>query len=451
MSKFYRLRKSWAGLDPATKSVATLAELNLKSESDVDHLVAAGIVEKGADASDVVMSDVVSKAMPAMTDAVTKALEPLLQKWGGLAGTGKLDISVSQGAADKTKSFGDFLGCVVKGDVERIHNVYATTKAPLSEASGTGGGYLVPPEFMATLLRISAEKGVVRPRARVIPMTTRTLQIPALEQGTPGANGKFQVLGGLVASWTEEATTRAETEPLFRQIELIAHELAGYSVASRSLMADSAVALDALLTGLFADAIAMHEDYAFLAGDGVGKPMGVLNSGALLTGGPNAGVNRTTSNQFKLADAAWMLSRMMPSSLDNAVWVMSQTLIPYLLQLQDTAGNVVWIPNFYNPSDGQMGGAQHSMVPILFGRPIIFTEKLPAIGSVGDVLFVDLSFYLLGDRQSIEIAASEHVNFLKNQMTWRFLHRVDGRPWLNAPYKYQDGTTQVSPFIALAA
>jgi regulation of enolase protein 1 (concanavalin A-like superfamily) len=29
------------------------------------------------------------------------------------------------------------------------------------------------------------------------------------------------------------------------------------------------------------------------------------------------------------------------------------------------------------------------------------------------------------------------------------VHRVDGQPWLNAPLTYQDGTTQVSPFVTL--
>ena len=48
-----------------------------------------------------------------------------------------------------------------------------------------------------------------------------------------------------------------------------------------------------------------------------------------------------------------------------------------------------------------------------------------------------------------EIAASEHVNFLQNQMTWRVVRRVDGRPWMDNPVTLQDGTSQVSPFITL--
>ena len=209
-------------------------------------------------------------------------------------------------------------------------------------------------------------------------------------------------------------------------------------------MADSAQALDAFLTGLFADTIASHEDFAFLNGDGVGKPLGVL-AGSFKCA---LSVNRGTPTTFKLVDAAKMWASLLPTSQGNAVWVMSQSLIPQLIQLADQAGNSLFLPNFYANGTGG-GGAQASMVPMLFGRPILFTEKLPVLGTRGDVLLADFSHYLLGDRQAIEVAASEHVNFLKNQYTWRFLHRVDGQPWLEAPYSYQDGTTKVSPFVVL--
>jgi HK97 family phage major capsid protein len=85
----------------------------------------------------------------------------------------------------------------------------------------------------------------------------------------------------------------------------------------------------------------------------------------------------------------------------------------------------------------------------LLGRPAIMTEKLPALGTKGDLILVDPSLYIIGDRQQIEIAASEHVNFLANQMTWRVVERVDGQPWLDKPITLQDNATQVSPFVVL--
>ena len=42
-----------------------------------------------------------------------------------------------------------------------------------------------------------------------------------------------------------------------------------------------------------------------------------------------------------------------------------------------------------------------------------------------------------------------HVNFLKNQMTWRVVERVDGQPWLEKPITLQDASSTVSPFVIL--
>ena len=85
----------------------------------------------------------------------------------------------------------------------------------------------------------------------------------------------------------------------------------------------------------------------------------------------------------------------------------------------------------------------------LFGRPVLISEKVPSLGNQGDVNLLDPTLYVIGDRMQIEVAASEHVNFLKNQMTWRVVERVDGQPWLEKAITLQDGASQVSPFVAL--
>jgi hypothetical protein len=49
---------------------------------------------------------------------------------------------------------------------------------------------------------------------------------------------------------------------------------------------------------------------------------------------------------------------------------------------------------------------------------VLVSEKLPSLNTVGDVLLCDFQHYLIGDRQQIEIAYSEHVAFLSNQSVW---------------------------------
>jgi HK97 family phage major capsid protein len=85
----------------------------------------------------------------------------------------------------------------------------------------------------------------------------------------------------------------------------------------------------------------------------------------------------------------------------------------------------------------------------LMGLPVIFSEKVAAPGSAGDVILADFSYYVIGDRRSLAIASSEHYRFLNDQMTWRFTHRMDGQPWIKAPITLADNTNTVSPFVYL--
>ena len=319
-------------------------------------------------------------------------------------------------------------------------------KAALAESGGTTGGYTVPPQFVNQLMSLSVEESIVRERATVMPMTSLTMQVPALDQTTVQSAGTTPFLGGISATWTAEAATRSETEPTFRQIELKAHELSFYTVASNNLLADNAVGLDSLLTQLFSQAIGWYTDYAYFQGNGVGKPLGILNAAATIS------VNRAGATAFAYADACNMLAKLyrLIANGDSVAWVMSPSVIPQLLQLKDGSNRLLFIPTLTagirdaipTPKGPQSFGT-------LFGIPVIISEKLPALGTRGDVILCDFSKYLLGDRMELQIDVSPHVKFLTNQMVWRVVWRGDGQPWLNNYITLADAATMVSAFVAL--
>ncbi len=345
------------------------------------------------------------------------------------------------GSGDPKKSFGDWALAVARGDRSYLEKHYGSTfvawqqKAALAEASGVTGGYTVPPEFYQQLQTIMAEQTFIRPRAFVVPMASATLQMPYLDVTTVQSAGVSPFFGGVQMSWTAEAQTRTETEPQFRQMELKAWELSGYTVSSNVLLQDSVMGLEQFLMMLFAQSIAWFEEYAFLQGNGVGKPQGMLSAPAAIA------VTRNAPTSVQFVDVATMWSKLLPMSWGKAIWTFSPTVVPQLLQLKDGNGRAIFI------SIDQ--GITKTPTWSLLGRPAYPTEKVPALGTKGDLMLLDPGLYVIGDRMSIEIAASEHVNFLKNQMTWRVVERVDGQPWLSAPVTLQDTTTQVSPFVVL--
>ena len=344
----------------------------------------------------------------------------------------------------EVKSFGDFLYAIRVGNHKRLRGVYHSvrtnldddfdaTKTAMAEDAGATGGYLVPTEFENRLLEAARESSVVRASgATVIPGNARQVEVPALDVETAPDAGESAFLGGVSMAWTEEAAAITETEPSFRQVTLTAHKLAGYSLASNEVRADSAQSLDSILSRLFGDAIAWFEDYAFLRGTGVGQPLGILNSGALISDA------RSAASAFALADGADMMSRFLPQSWNKGAWYLAPDLLTKLIQ--QVSAPLSWLTDL------------RSGLPMTYlGKPVYVTEKLPALNTAGDVLLVDPSYYLIYDRAGVSIAYSEHYKFVNDQGTWRVTKRVDGQPWINAAITLQDGTRTVSPFVALAA
>jgi HK97 family phage major capsid protein len=149
-----------------------------------------------------------------------------------------------------------------------------------------------------------------------------------------------------------------------------------------------------------------------------------------------------------------MYSRMVPSSVQNAVWLINPDIYPQLFKLSiagtDNTGNAVtgWGGMVYTPANGFAGAPFGT----LFGRPVIPTQAMETLGDYGDIAFVDLSQYLLllksGPNPKVDV--SMHLWFDQDVTAYRFVLRIGGIPWWDAPVSARDGSSTYSPFVALA-
>ncbi len=308
-------------------------------------------------------------------------------------------------------------------------------KAAFAEGAGTSGGFLVPPEFSSDLKALAIEGAQFRPKATVMPMTSMELRMPYVRDTSHSSS----VFGGITANWAPEAGTLVESEATFADVLLRARKLTGYTVASNEILADGAIGLEAFIRQRFPQAITWFEEQAFWNGQGGGEPLGLLNSTALIS------VTRQQSGHIVFEDLVAMDSQMLPMSQNNYCWFAhpkcKQDLYTMALSV-GTGGSAVFL-NVFN------GGATVAPAATIFGRPLIFTEHLSALGTAGDIVAVDLSYYLIADRQDLAMEASPHVKFTSDQTVWRFIERLDGRPWLDSALTLHDGSFQVSPFVQL--
>lgn len=330
--------------------------------------------------------------------------------------------------------------------------INVVTKA-LAEGVGSTGGYTLPIQFNMELMRLAAEESFLRQRVRNVPMTTREVLIPTLDQtGTTPAAGQSEFFGGIYWQWEPEGSnyqTNAQTQPGFRQVQLTARDLVGIVIASNQLLADNAVGLDTVLTTIFKEAAAWAYDYWILRGNGASQPLGMINSPCAYT------QSFTTTGKFLFPDVLAMRSHMVESSSEGCVWIMHQSVMPSLYGMTNNATNsglLVWLDP-YGGDGKNMGPAARKPGALLMGDPVYFTEKLPALanGSLGSVIYTDPSKYLLGDRMAIQIEASQWPLFQFYQTMWRVIMRFDGTPLLTKPITLSDGSFQVSPVILFQA
>jgi HK97 family phage major capsid protein len=324
------------------------------------------------------------------------------------------------------------LDTVGQGRVKRLRDAFSSDVP-------SEGGFLIPENLRSEMLSIGLETAVVRPRARVIPMDSLRVGFPMIDS----TSNSSSIYGGIVAYWTEEGGTMTDTSPSFGRVMLEAKKLTVYTQVPQELVSDSIISFQPFISQIFPEGLSWYEDLAYLKGNGVGQPLGALSTGnpSIITVTAESGQG---ANTIVWENIISMYSRMLPSSLNRAVWVVAPNVLPELSTMAlsvGTGGAPVWLVN-----------GQGSQPTTLLGRPVIVTEKAPAaLGTAGDISLVDFGFYLIGDRQAMSASVSEHYRFPQDEMAFKVTMRVDGRPWLQSAITPQYGGPTMSPFVQLSS
>ena len=310
-------------------------------------------------------------------------------------------------------------------------------KASFAEGAGASGGFLVPEEFRSDIYALEIEGSQFEPLATTLPMTSMTLRVPTILDTTHVGS----VFGGITGFWEPEGGSMTESEPTFDMIQLNAKKLTLYTVSSNEVLNDSAIALEALIRQRFPEAANWYKETAYWNGTGAGNPQGILSAAAAYGVAKENGQAAATVLYENIVN---MYAHMLPTSHKRAVWFVHPNVLPQLATMAlsvGTGGGPIFV---------QFGGAQSAFPYTIFGRPVMVSEHMATVGTQGDIAYVDLSYYLIGTRQDLSFEASPHVRFVTDQTVWRFIERLDGRPWIASTLTLEHGSFQVSPFVLLA-
>lgn len=324
----------------------------------------------------------------------------------GRSGRRYAELFGAAGGRGGFKDYDDFLRAVT------THTGDPRLQVALFAAGGekfpSEGGFFVPTEFAADMLDRSLETEIVRPRADVHPMISQTKKIAGVDVSSPSSSF------GAEAEWIGESGSATARTLKVRAINLVARKLALYAAASNELVADG-VSYEEQLSEALIMGLGYGLDLAFLSGDGAGRPLGVLNDPSLIVVSKETGQLASTIVYENLTK---MFARLHPASFRTAVWVANSSAIPQLLQVTLAVGTAgVHFP-VLRESDGKF---------FIFTKEVIFTEKLPALGTKGDIILADFSQYAIGLRKEVSVDKSIHLGWLKDESNYRSILRADGQ------------------------
>jgi len=313
---------------------------------------------------------------------------------------------------------------IIKAEVETGRTV-AEIKATLEEGSNDLGGFLVPEDYRAEIIKRLMGNTVVRGRARVVTTTRDAIEWPKLEGGNTLYPSAVRV------KWVDEtpaSASVAETNPTWGLIRIPIHTVMARTNLSRNLLEDSAFNLLDVMSGMFADAMAIDEDAKFLTGQGAGTPQGVL--GALGNGAqaaPITGVAATNSGNATdiTADALTQLVYSVASQYRNAAaFVMNRTTQRDIRLLKDGESRYMWQP-------GLIAGQPAA----LLGYPVLESESMDSIAAnAHPIIYGDWgNGYIIADRVGMSVErVSDTTTTGQNQIALFARRRLGGQcvaPW----------------------
>lgn len=340
------------------------------------------------------------------------------------------------------KSTGYFLQAVVDvgkqaGFDERLKAVQG-----MSEGTDSDGGFLVPPQMSREIFEIAHQEAPLFSRTRKLDVEGNNMTLPAVNETSRVDGSRW---GGIRGYWVHEGDDLTKSKPTWREMLLKLRKLTVLAHATDELLAD-ATALMGFLTRASGEEIAFMLDDAIIRGDGATNPEGILNAAATVS---QAKEGSQTLETFVYENMIKMWTRLHPSSKRSSslAWFINPNVMPQIMVMKldvGTGGTAMWVPP---------RGAADPPMGTLMGKPIIEIEHAETLGTVGDVMLLDLSQYqMITKAGGIQTASSIHVYFATDQQSFRFIFRVDGQPLWNSaltPYKGGSGST-TSPFITLA-
>lgn len=285
------------------------------------------------------------------------------------------------------------------GDDDALRGIVLEEKGMTSVSDG---GFLAAPQVAVQVQDALAAKVSMRAVANVVAVESAAYEV-------------LVDMGGTGAGWATETSVTETDTPIVERIVIPVHELSAMPKASQRLLDDAAFDIETWLSGRIADKFARAEAAAFINGDGVDKPRGLLTYPAAAEGTNTAAqiglVSSGAEGDFDAVDGASALIDLvyaLPAEYRaNASFLMNSKTAAAVRKMRDSDGRFVWTDSLAAGQPAQ-----------LLGYPVVICEDMPDIDIASrSIAFGDFSAaYTIVERPDLRVlrdpfSAKPHVLF----------------------------------------
>lgn len=268
-------------------------------------------------------------------------------------------------------------------------------------SSNKDSGYLITNKMAVKIAKSLAENSPLRRIANVVEVSSSSLEI---------IEDRFESNAG----WTHDAGDLDEAQATTINKKVIpVHELYAQPKLTQRLIDDTSIDLESWLANKLIEVFHNKENNAFISGDGVGKPRGILTYEAGNDWGKVEQVNTGVNGKITSESMIKLFFSLKENYAQNAKFLMSRDAIQSVRTLKESAnGRYIWQP-----------GLEAKVPDRLMGLEVIEAPDMPKMqeNSLSVVLGNFEYGYQIVDRQDIRILRDPFTNkpFVKFYTTKR--------------------------------
>ncbi len=235
----------------------------------------------------------------------------------------------------------------------------------MGSLSDPDGGFWVSFDVDQEMQKDFVETSPVRQVARVQTIGSASLQ------------GRRRTARAATGGWVGENASRPATDaPQLGTWEIFAREAYAFPEATQGFLEDASVNVESWLQGELVDEFSLLENDAFLNGDGVRKPRGLLTYTATDPGNGEfiQSIEATATNVIDEVDLINLQTQLKEPYQAGASWMLTRFTLAELRKITESSGsNFLWQP-----------GLSAGIPSMILGRPYTVVEtKLGSSTSTG--------------------------------------------------------------------